>query len=137
MSEYAIALDVGGTFTDVTLAELTSGRLWRLKTPTTPDEPRCAEIGAWFRARGVESVAVCLLYSYANAAHERRTGELIQAAYPDAHLSLSADVLPVFREYERSMATVLNAYVMPLVSGYIGRLRARLAEEGVGARLYV
>ena len=39
MSEYAIALDVGGTFTDVTLAELTSGRLWSLKTPTTPDDP--------------------------------------------------------------------------------------------------
>jgi len=238
---YSIALDVGGTFTDVALHDRVSGRLWIVKTPTTPanpadgflvgvdkalrlagvspsqldqvlhgtttatnailegkgvvtallttagfryvleigrhDVPRHANMFAWvkparpvppeliveiagrFSVDGeeltpldesavreaaqrlqvaqVSSVAICFLHAYANPAHERRARELLRAEYPDCAVSLSSDVLPVFREYERAMATVLNAYVQPLVGRYIGGLESRLRGHGVGAPLRV
>ncbi|HEU4366818.1 MAG TPA: hydantoinase/oxoprolinase N-terminal domain-containing protein, partial [Methylomirabilota bacterium] len=219
---YAVALDVGGTFTDVALVHEASGRLWVAKTPTTPhdpsigflagidkalglagvapaalrhvlhgtttatnaileskgaatgllttagfryvleigrhDIPRRANMFAWvkparpvppelifeidgrvtvdgqelapldeagvraaarrLRQAGVGSVAVCFLHSYANAAHERRAGALLLEEHPGCAVSLSSEVLPVFREFERSMGTVLNAYVQPLVGRY-------------------
>ncbi len=89
------------------------------------------------RLRGmkVEAVAVCYLHSYMNAAHERRTGELLAKLLPGVMVTLSSDVLPVFREYERSMTTLLNGYVMPLVSTYVGRLQARLDQAGIDGRL--
>jgi N-methylhydantoinase A len=235
----AIALDVGGTFTDVALLDPARGRLWITKTPTTPDDPsdgfltgveralalagapgaalrqvlhgtttatnailedkgaptgllttagfryvleigrhdipRHANMFAWvkparpvppelvleipgrmsvdgqelapldedavraaaraLRAAGVASVAVCFLHAYADPAHERRARELLRAEHPGAAVSLSSEVLPVFREYERSMATALNAYVQPLVGRYIERLEGRLLERGIAAPL--
>ena len=59
-------------------------------------------------AAGIAAVAIVFLHSYANPAHERRAGEILPRALPDALVSLSSDVLPVFREYERSMTTMLN-----------------------------
>src|SRR5215471_559484 len=231
MVHYALALDVGGTFTDVMLMHRESGRLWTVKTPSTPvdpsegffqgiekmlhlagiapeavdhvlhgstvatntilegkgvstglittegfkyvleigrhDIPRRANLYAWvkpirpvpprrimevcervlldgtvdtpldeascreaarrLRALGVEAVAVVFLYAYANPAHEQRAAAIVQEEWgalscapsadavaggaPQVQVSLSSDVLPVFREYERAMATVLNAYV--------------------------
>jgi N-methylhydantoinase A len=87
------------------------------------------------RALGVEAVAVCYLHSFMNVAHERRTGELLAKLLPGVMVTLSSDVLPVFREFERSMTTLLNGYVMPLVSSYVGRLQARLAEASIDGRL--
>jgi N-methylhydantoinase A len=238
---YAIALDVGGTFTDVALVHEASGRLWVTKTPTTPDDPSTGFIGgidkalrlagvepaalrhvlhgtttatnailegkgaptgllttagfrdvleigrhdiprranmfAWVKPRrpvspelifeiggrvavdgaelepldeaavrtaarrlreaGVDSVAVCFLHGYANAEHERRAGALLLAEHPRCAVSLSSDVLPVFREFERSMGTVLNAYVQPLVGRYVGRLAERLRGRGITAPLSI
>ena len=238
---YAVALDVGGTFTDVALVHERTGRLWVTKTPTTPDDPsqgfiagiekalRLAgveaaslrhvlhgtttatnailehkgaatgllttagfryvlEIGrhdiprrenmfAWvkparpvppelifeigervavdgeelealdedavreaarrLRETGVDSVAVCFLHSYANAAHEQRARVLLLAEHPRCAVSLSSDVLPVFREFERSMGTVLNAYVQPLVGRYVARLVEQLRPRGIGAPLSI
>ena len=238
---WAIALDVGGTFTDVALLDTATGRLWITKTPTTPadpaegfvtgvaralalarvggdvlgqvlhgtttatnailegkgvrtgllttagfryvleigrhDIPRRANMFAWvkparpvppelvfeipervgadgeelspldeaavreagrrLRAAGVESVAVCFLHGYADPAHERRARALLLEAHPDGAISLSSEVLPVFREYERTMATVLNASVQPLVGRYVGRLEERLRARGVRAPLLV
>jgi N-methylhydantoinase A len=238
---YVIALDVGGTFTDVTLVHEPSGRMWITKTPTTPhdpadgfiagidkalalggvdagslrhvlhgtttatnaileskgaatalltttgfryvleigrhDIPRRANMFAWvkparpvpperiveiggriavdgqelepldeaavrvaarrLREAGVASIAVCFLHAYANATHERRTRELIHEIDPDCAVSLSSDVLPVFREFERSMGTVLNAYVQPIVGRYIARLGERLRQRGIAAPLSV
>jgi N-methylhydantoinase A len=238
---YAIALDVGGTFTDVALVHEASGRLWVTKTPTTPgdpstgfiegidkalrlagvepaalrhvlhgtttatnaileskgaptallttagfrdvleigrhDIPRRANMFAWvkpqrpvapelifeiggrvavdgtelepldeaavraaarrLRQAGVDSVAVCFLHGYANADHERRAGALVRAEHPGCAVSLSSEVLPVFREFERSMGTVLNAYVQPLVGRYVGRLAERLRARGVRAPLSI
>ncbi len=238
---YAIALDVGGTFTDVALVHQASGRLWVTKTPTTPhdpsagfmagidralqlagieaaalrhvlhgtttatnailegkgaaigllttagfrdvleigrhDIPRRANMFAWvkparpvapelifeiggrvtvdgaeiepldeeavraaarrLRAAGVDSIAVCFLHSYANPAHERRARALLLEEHPGGAVSLSSEVLPVFREFERSMGTVLNAYVQPLVGRYVARLVGELRPRGIRAPLSI
>ncbi len=87
----------------------------------------------WYK--GIGAVAVCFLHSYANPAHERRAGEILKEMLPGAMISLSSEVLPVFREYERSMATLLNIYVMPLIGTYVARLEERLMEAGIDAPL--
>ena len=238
---YAIAVDIGGTFTDITLADRHSAALWQVKTPTTPRDPseafengirrvlkdagvaaaniegvfhgttvatnailerKGATVGllttegcryvlhigrhdvaknansySWVRprrlvlpravqeicerigpdgtverefdeescrralrvlaAQGVESLAVCLLHAYANPAHEHRARELAKQELPGVPCSLSSEVLPVFREYERTTATVLNAYVLPQVAGYHQRLEARMRQLGIAAPLRI
>jgi N-methylhydantoinase A len=238
---YAVAIDTGGTFTDVTLFDRESGRMWTAKTPSTPsdpsigfmngieavlekaslsagdltqvfhgttvatnlilegkgadvglvttagfkhvleigrqDIPRTANLFAWikptrpvlpqrihdvpervdidgnvlvaldedavrraaqdFKARGVNAVAVCFLNSFAYPVHEMRTAEILREELPDALISISADVLRVFREYERSIATVLNVYVMPAVSRYVAQLEKRLEAAKVSAPLLI
>ena len=107
------------------------------------DEAALAPILSQLAAEGIESVAVCLLFSFLNPAHERRVGELVRAALgtgihvphvhvpnvhvPHVHVSLSVDILPEYREYERLATTVINAYVAPLMSRYLARLAAALA----------
>ena len=86
---------------------------------------------------GVESVAIVFLYAYANAAHEQRAATIVQEEAPQVQVSLSSDVLPVFREYERAMATVLNAYVQPVVSRYIGKLESGLQTRGLQGPLLI
>ena len=241
MDDYALAVDVGGTFTDVVLLNLASGEFRLHKTPSTPDDPsrgfiagvtrileangvahsqvrrifhgttiatnailegkgtpvgvlvsegfkyvleigrhsmdRMANPHVWvkperpvppervlevpgrtafdgsvlsdldedavrsaterFQSEGIGSIAVSLNHSYANPAHERRAREVVLESLPNAHLSLSSDVLPVFREYERTITTVLNAYVMPRVSGYIENLDSELRALGVEAPLLI
>ncbi len=87
------------------------------------------------RALGVEAIAVCLLHSFANPAHERRVAEILREKLPGIAVTASVDVLPVVREYERSLATVFNAVVMPGVSTYVSRLQDRLDGEKVTAPL--
>ncbi len=239
MTTSVIAVDVGGTFTDVALADLATGRLWTAKTPTTPhdpsqafatgvagllreagkapadvravlhgstvatnmiierkgspvvllttagcryvlhigrhdvpksehmylwvkpprlvtaehihevperldhtgavlrplDEAACVDLLARLRAQSPAALAICLLHAYANPAHEQRLKALCQAHCPDTPLSVSSEVLPQFREYERTMATVLNAYVLPHTGSYYRRL-ARRADE-LGLRTHV
>src|SRR5882724_2586356 len=101
------------------------------------DETACREAARRLRALGVEAVAIVFLHSYANPAHERRAAEIVAEEFPEAVISLSCDVLPVFREYERSMATALNACVQRLVGSYIGRLQTGLAKRKVAAPLLV
>ncbi|MDD9928790.1 MAG: hydantoinase/oxoprolinase family protein, partial [Rhodospirillaceae bacterium] len=71
------------------------------------------------RAENVEAVSVCFLHSYANAEHERRAGEILREQLPELYVSLSIDILPEIREYERVSTTVINAYVGPTVSQYV------------------
>jgi N-methylhydantoinase A len=238
-TEFAIAVDIGGTFTDIALQDRLTGRVWRAKTPTTPadpseafmtgvrvalesagtvaptlrrvlhgttvatnmilegkgaraalvttagfrhvlaigrqDIPRRANLYSWVKPRRpvpasrvievierigpggvvltpldeasvrdaaeacrrmeVEAVAICLMHAFANPAHEQRVAEILRAALPGVAVTASSDVLPVVREYERSLATVLNAVVMPGVATYVSRLRDRLATGGVTAPL--
>jgi N-methylhydantoinase A len=233
-SSFAVAVDIGGTFTDVALVDHATGRSWRAKTPSIPsdpsmaflngillaleqagakpsdlaqvlhgttvatnmilegkgaraalvttkgfrhvlpigrqDIPRKANLYAWIKpvppvpasrivevderiaaggavidpldeasvhaaaakiaGMNVEAVAVCLLHSYANPDHERRVAEILRKALPGIAITVSTDVLPVVREYERSLTTVLNATVMPGVTSYVARLENRLKDEG-------
>ena len=89
------------------------------------------------RAAGIEAVAVCYLHSYANPAHERRTGALLREMLPGAFISLSVDVLPRKLEYERTSTTVINAYVGPPVKHYVRSMVSQLRRAGIGGRLMV
>ena len=236
MASYAIAVDVGGTFTDIVLCDLATNTQWVHKTPSTPDDPsvgfmrglseileangvdpedvahifhgttiatnavlenqgasvglvvtegfryvleiarhgtpRLANPNTWvkpqrpvpprnclevyertafdgailapldeeavraaarhFAGEKIAAVAVAFLHSYANPTHERRAREILQEEFPGVAVSLSSEVLPVYREYERAITTVLNAYVTPRVSRYINNLKRSL--DAFGAR---
>lgn len=236
---FSVAVDIGGTFTDITIQDGDTGQAWTAKTPSTPhdpseafltgvrlaleaagsaaagvgrvlhgttvatnmilegkgaraalvttagfrhvldigrqDIPRRVNLHAWVkpqrpvpparvfevterisaqgevlvpldeasvqaaaeacRAAGVAAVAVCLLHAFAAPAHERRVAEMLRQALPGVAVTASSDVLPVVREYERSLATILNAQVMPAISTYVQRLEERLAGEGIAAPL--
>ncbi len=236
---YAVAVDIGGTFTDITFADAASGQTWRAKVPSTPadpsdgfmagvravlaaanvtpaditrilhgttvatnlilegktartalvttagfrhvleigrqDIPRTANLFTWVKPKrpvppervleviervgpggavlvpldeasvrhaaevarrlDVQAIAVCLLHSFANPEHERRVAEILRTTLPGIAVTASVDVLPVVREYERSLATVLNAGVMPAVSRYVARLSERLIEAGIAVPL--
>ncbi|MGE3922178.1 MAG: hydantoinase/oxoprolinase family protein, partial [Lautropia sp.] len=84
---------------------------------------------------GVRAVAVCLLYSHVNAAHERRVAERIRAALPDLEVSVSSEVAPEAREFERMSTTCVDAYVKPLVRNYIVRLEQAMRKLGVRQQL--
>lgn len=81
-------------------------------------------------ALGAECVAVSLLHAYANPAHEQRLAAMLRAARPDLPVSLSSEISPEIREYERTSTTVLNALLVPVVKAYLDRLEARLGEGG-------
>ena len=99
------------------------------------DEASVREAIAALRGLEVEAVAVCLLHAFANPTHEVRTAEILREELPGVAVTASTDVLPVIREYERTLASVLNATVMPGVTTYVARLEERLAAEGVTAPL--
>ena len=101
------------------------------------DEEAVLRSARRFAEAGINSIAVSFVHSYANSANERRARELVAAAHPQAQVSLSSEVLPVFREYERTMTTVLNAYVMPQVSYYVKKLEGGLKERGIDAPLLI
>lgn len=84
-------------------------------------------------AAGIESVAVCLLHSYADPSHEQRVAEAIAERLPGVHVSASHDVLGVFREYERTSTTVIDAYLSPLISKYLEKLVAAAVEARLPA----
>ncbi|WP_226482688.1 hydantoinase/oxoprolinase family protein [Natrinema amylolyticum] len=86
---------------------------------------------------GVDSVAVSLLHSYESDTHERAAAEVIEDEYPDLNVSLSADVVPVIREYERTSTTVINAYVAPVVADYLEFLGSELQSEGFAGEVYM
>jgi len=96
-----------------------------------PDEVR-REVGRLVEA-GVESVAVCLLHAYASDRHERQVRELIEAQFPGLHVTLSSEVAPVVREFERMSTTSANAYIKPLAQRYLDDLERRLAALGLPA----
>ncbi|HKL68598.1 hydantoinase/oxoprolinase family protein [Salibaculum sp.] len=88
-------------------------------------------------AAGYESVAVGLLHAYANDAHERLIAKVLAERMPGAMVSLSSQVSPQMREYERFNTTIANAYIKPLMASYLGRLKDRLATEGAACPVYL
>jgi N-methylhydantoinase A len=88
-------------------------------------------------ARGVTTLAICLLHAYLNPVHERRLAELAAEEAPDLTVTLSHEVSPTFREYERTSTTVVNAYVMTAIREYLRGLQAALGTRGYRGRLFV
>src|SRR5690348_3648725 len=91
----------------------------------------------FFQDAGIRTLGVCFLHSYANDAHERAMLEVIEAEYPGAVVSLSSEVLREYREYERSVTTLVDAAVKPKVAAYVTNIRARLDEIAPGVPFYV
>jgi N-methylhydantoinase A/oxoprolinase/acetone carboxylase beta subunit len=94
------------------------------------DEAAVAALAGTLKAADVEAIAVGFLHSYANPAHERRAAEILAAALPGVRLSLSCEVCPEVREYERFSTTCANAYVQPLMARYLESLRSHIAAAG-------
>jgi N-methylhydantoinase A len=89
------------------------------------------------KAEGVEAVAVSLLHSYQNPEPERRVGEILDEYAPDLVVSLSSDVVPEIREFERTSTTIANVYARPIVADYLDRLSRSLRNLGITAPFYV
>ncbi len=85
-----------------------------------------------FRSRGIRAVGVCLIHSYANPAHERRVLELLREEYPELMVSISSEVLPEYREYERTVTTLVDVFVKPHVDRYLKSVKQALEKELTG-----
>src|SRR5436190_3485957 len=103
----------------------------RVLVPLNETDVRTAALG--LRAQGVQAIAVCYLFSFVNPAHERRTREIIAELAPEISVSLSSDVDPTFREYERLCVTAFDAYLGPVVKRYLAGLADTLRGLGVPA----
>jgi len=90
------------------------------------DEASVRQAAQFFRRRRVAAVGVCLMHAYANADHERRVAEILRDEHPDCALSLSCEVLPEYREYERAVTTLVDAFVKPYMARYLRRVREAL-----------
>src|SRR5437870_8477710 len=101
------------------------------------DESQAILVARKIRRLGIGTVAVCFLHSYANPKHEKEVGEIFRREHPGARLSLSSQLLPEFREYERTSTTVVNACLQPLFSEYLKKLEQGLEELGVRAPVFV
>lgn len=101
------------------------------------DEARAAELIKDLCGSGIEALTISLMHSYANPKHEQRLRELVLERFPDMTVSLSSDILPEFREYDRAITTVMNDYVRPIMTRYLSRIEQRLAEVGVKSKLHI
>lgn len=101
------------------------------------DEEEARDVVRQMKQLGVESIAVAFLFGYVNPIHERRVREIIREEHPEAFVSLSHEVLPQIREFERVSTTLVNAYVSPKFRGYLGRLEQRLHEAGFQGDLFI
>lgn len=99
-----------------------------VRTPLDEEGVRAAARA--FREAKVESVAVAFLFSFLRPAHERRAAEILREELPGISLSVSSEILPVIREYERTSTTVVNAYIQPKVASYLARLESELSRLG-------
>jgi 5-oxoprolinase (ATP-hydrolysing)/N-methylhydantoinase A len=95
------------------------------------DEEKAREQVRRLKDAGVDAVAVCFLFSFVNPAHEQRVAEIVREEFPEAFLSVSSEVLPQYREYERFSTVCLNAYIGPKVATYVSRLQDELKRLGV------
>ncbi len=122
-------------------------RAFRLEVPerinakgqiVTPlDEAALLQAADDLVARGAQAIAIVFLFAFLNPVHERRAAALIRQRHPGLALSLSAEVNPAFREYERTAVTTFDAYIKPVVDGYLDRLQGGLSQAGVAAPLQI
>ena len=122
-------------------------REWRLEVPERLDargrvirpldEEAVRELAAKIKAGGIQAVAVVFLFSFLNPVHERRVEKILREEGIKAPITLSSEVLPEFREYERASTTVMTAALRPVVEGYLSRLSGALASRGIAAPILV
>jgi len=101
------------------------------------DEDAVRRIAQELQNKGVESVALCYYFSFTNPKHEQRTAEILREMLPDMCLSISSEILPIIREYERLSTTTINAYIMPIVQSYLSNLRSKLRARGFNREYYL
>jgi len=112
------------------LVKTVGGRLDHTGAELRPfDEAGAVAAARWFREHGVDTLGICFLHSYANPDHERQMAAVVAREHPDAVVSISSEVLREYREYERSMTTLLDAAVKPRVASYLSSISARLEKE--------
>lgn len=100
-----------------------------VESPLNPDE--LSDICDDFAAEGVEAIAVCLIFSFVNPIHEQMIGEILQARFPDVFITLSHQVIPQIKEYDRLSTTAVNAYVGPVYARYLRHMKDQLASKGL------
>lgn len=100
-------------------------------------EEELAGLAKQIRAEDLAAVAIVFLNSFANPAHEKRAEKLLREMLPGVEIAISSDVLPIFREYERTLATVINASVQPLTGGYVKSLSRGLEERCISAPFFI
>jgi N-methylhydantoinase A len=111
------------------LVRTVAGRFDHTGTEITPFDDGAATAAArWFRDQGIMSIGVCFLHSYANSSHEERMRDILLTEHPGAVVSISSQVLREYREYERSMTTLVDAAVKPKVAAYVRAIKTRLDE---------
>ena len=101
------------------------------------DERSVRDCVAYLEQEGVEAIVVCLLFSFLNPAHERRVAEICNEMHPAALVSLSSEICPEFREYERTCTTVMNGYLGPVIKRYMINLQQRLNDDYGDVRLHI
>lgn len=104
---------------------------------TALDEDGVRARAGELKAAGVESIAICFLFSYLNPAHELRAKQIVQEICPDVFVTTSAEVSPQFREFERFTTAAMNAFIGPLVRDYVTRLSAGLADAGFKGEIHI
>jgi len=107
----------------------------KIREPVDLDAVR--EAAAALLAEGAEAVALIFINSYANPANERAAAAALRAVWPNAHVSVSSEILPEIREFERASTTALNAYLQPKVADYLERLEAALASRHFAGRFHI
>jgi len=108
---------------------------FRGEVVTPLDEEAVRAAARRLARQGVESVAICLLFSFVNPAHERRVAEILREELPEARLSVSHEIMPTAPEFERTSTTLVDAYVGPRLERYLSRLEGALREAGYGRDL--
>lgn len=101
------------------------------------DEDAVRRAARDFKAEGVQSIAICFLFSYLNSAHEDRAREVVLEEYPEAFVTTSSSIFPQFREFERFTTAAINAFVGPKVAQYVHRLSRGLCKVGVRSELHI
>jgi N-methylhydantoinase A len=101
------------------------------------DEDDVRKAVDFFKEQRVEGIAISLLFSFLNPTHERRVAEICREMYPEATISISSEVCPEFREYERTCTTVMNSYLAPVIGGYMTNLTNRLSAKYGPVNLHI
>ncbi len=132
---------------NIVLPEPLVPRRWRVPVPERLDNegrvllPLDEEVLrrriAWLRDEGIESLAIGFLHAFRNPAHEQHAAEIVRQMWPEVSVSLSSEVSPEMREWERFSTTAANAYVQPLMAQYLRRLQAGIREAGFDCPLFL